>query len=127
MHASLRDLFWIRAAIPPRLRDAVSSALLRETTDRGLKDIVREFLLHERDATQLALIVLAVELSIEHPQRKEALLQCAESLMTRPDRYRPLLLEFRREMKKNEIFFKKKIKGKLDNLYGRYLSSACLP
>ena len=99
MYVSIRDLFWIRSQIPFKLRDVVTHSLLQETTT----SVTRELLLNEPDATQLALIILLVDLSIEHPERKEPLLKCTESLLIQPDRHRKFLRDFRRELKKEKL------------------------
>lgn len=98
MYVTLRDLFWIQSVIPFHLRQQINTILCE--TDEGLKKALRDLLTNAKQATQIALIVLVVELSIEHPDRKKALLNSAESLMIRPLRYRKLLRDFRYQLLK---------------------------
>lgn len=98
MYVTLRDLFWIQSVIPFKLRQQISTILSESDTD--MKNALRNLLANAKRATQIALIVLVVELSIEHPDRKAALLKSAESLMMRPQQYRKLLQDFRHRLLK---------------------------
>lgn len=98
MYVTLRDLFWIQSVIPCKLRQQISTILSESDTD--MKNALRNLLTNAKRATQIALIVLVVELSIEHPDRKAALLKSAESLMMRPQQYRKLLQDFRHRLLK---------------------------
>lgn len=62
--------------------------------------VLRNLLTNSKKATQIALIVLVVELSIEHPDREVALLKAAENLMMRPNQYRKLIQDFRYKLLK---------------------------
>lgn len=96
MYVTLRDLFWIQSVIPFHLRQRINTILCE--TDEGLGRVLRDLLTNAKQATQIALIVIVVELSIEHPDREKALLKSAESLMIRPLRYRKLLRDFRYQL-----------------------------
>lgn len=98
MYVTLRDLFWIQSVIPFKLRQQVNTILSESDTD--MKKVLRDLLTDAKRATQIALIILVVELSIEHPDREVALLKAAESLMMRPLQYRKLLQDFRNRLLK---------------------------
>lgn len=98
MYVTLRDLFWIQSVIPFKLRQQINTIL--SESDADLKKALRNLLTHAKKATQIALIVLVVELSIEHPDREVALLKAAENLMMRPNQYRKLLQDFRHRLLK---------------------------
>lgn len=105
MYITLRDLFWIQSVIPFQLRKQINSILF----ESDMKKALRNLLTNTKQATQIALIVLVVELSIEHPDREEDLLKAAENLMMRPNQYRKLLQDFRHRLLKtmNWAYFQK--------------------
>lgn len=84
--------------IPFQLRQQINTIL--SESDADLKKALRNLLTYAKKATQIALIVLVVELSIEHPDREVALLKAAESLMMRPNQYRKLMQDFRYKLLK---------------------------
>lgn len=110
MYVTLRDLFWIQSVIPFQLRQQINTIL--SESDVGMIKVLRNLLTNSKKATQIALIVLVVELSIEHPDREVALLKAAENLMMRPNQYRKLIQDFRYKLLKTMDWassFRKKI------------------
>lgn len=108
MYVTLRDLFWIQSVIPFQLRQQINTIL--SESDADMIKVLRNLLTNSKTATQIALIVLVVELSIEHPDREVALLKAAENLMMRPNQYRKLIQDFRyRLLKTMDWTFRKKV------------------